>query len=428
MLPILLIAACGESLFDNNIDPGGGNGSGDSGVDSMTTSVECPGTCLANAAADFNGMPGGGNGDKWGYFDDQRNRTWTAMTQKDGGLAGATDGTIIKTCAANPTSAACAALPGALLVSTAGATASGDPAIAYISDAARVISLKVLVHIPAGPDQVVRLYRNSREDVLFNAVATAGTTLDRTLQVDALAGDRFFMALAPEAMGAANIGVHFFVTDTGALFPSKCQVAVPFSAAIGNDVDNLCGTDLTNRDDMDAAIAPALTAGPFTEMGQAADIVPDTYYEFAQPIIKSNDFTIQFWLKFDGLVPSYGAHLFSDIDLDNYGGLGIDIYDLSGLQIEIYTRPDGPAIYEEAPYPSDNGWHFIRASYTNGIAALCLDGGRVAEIAATPELLSSSRRPNLGKNQVWTPQGAFLDGQIDDFRVFSVALPCETAN
>jgi hypothetical protein len=32
--------------------------------------------------------------------------------------------------------------------------------------------------------------------------------------------------------------------------------------------------------------------------------------------------------------------------------------------------------------------------------------------------------PYLGKNVVWTPAGQFFDGNIDDVRVFTGALPC----
>jgi len=65
----------------------------------------------------------------------------------------------------------------------------------------------------------VRIYRNSREDVLVTATAMPGVALDREITVDALAGDRFLVALAPEAMGAGNVAVQLFVNNTGAVFP-----------------------------------------------------------------------------------------------------------------------------------------------------------------------------------------------------------------
>ncbi|MGE3544260.1 MAG: LamG domain-containing protein, partial [Kofleriaceae bacterium] len=168
-----------------------------------------------------------------------------------------------------------------------------------------------------------------------------------------------------------------------------------------------------------------LVDGPFPEQGHAADIAPDMYYELPGTLIKTGGLTIQFWMKFDGLVPSYDAYPFSDIDLDNGGGgLAIAIYETTGLQIQIHSQPDSGFIQASAPYPSDNAWHFIRVTHANGIASLCLDGSHVAQLTVAADVLQSARAPFLGANQVWSPQGGYFDGQLDDFRVFSGALPC----
>ena len=80
------------------------------------------------------------------------------------------------------------------------------------------------MHVPAGGlGQTVRLYRNSREDVLFTATADPGATISHTITVDALAGDRFLVAMAPPAAGQIDIGVQLFVVGANATFPTECR-------------------------------------------------------------------------------------------------------------------------------------------------------------------------------------------------------------
>ena len=79
---------------------------------------------------------------------------------------------------------------------------------------------------------------------------------------------------------------------------------------------------------------------------------------------------------------------------------------------------------EDVAYPTDGAWHFVRAVHTGGNVAICLDGTRVASFPVPAGKLGSTFHPYIGKNVVWTPAGAFWDGQIDDVRVVSTALPC----
>ena len=313
MLVVLLAVlggACGESLFDNN-GPGDGGANTDGEVPTL-----CPAPCLGDAAADYDP-----SGTRWRYLEDQRNRTWTAMTPAGGGVVGADPANTITTCAAEPASPACAALPGALLVSTAGSTSVADPAIAFTSATAQVIQLSVRVHVPAeATEQRVRIYRNSREDALFTGMAVPGTTFEHALTVDALADDRFFLALAPAAGGAAQIGAHFYVNGTGATFPSKCQLAVGFGSATGNLVDDACGPDVTHHDYLvGTPVPPVLGPGPYPELGMAADLTAEKYYDSSSVLDKAGDTTIQMWVRHDAVVDVYGAWVFSDLDLDAAG-------------------------------------------------------------------------------------------------------------
>jgi len=429
VLVVALASGCGQSLFDARGDTDGGAGD-DGGTDGPVAST-CPAGCIGDAAADFDGSPTGSTG-RWRYLDDRRTRAWTPMTAAGNVFTGADPNNKITTCAEEPTAPACAQLPGALLVSSAGATSAADPAIEYTVALTNIVQLTLRVHVPSGtPAQVVRIYRNSREDVLVTATAMPGVALDREITVDALAGDRFLVALAPEAMGAGNVAVQLFVNNTGAVFPSTCQLALSFSAATGNNVDNLCGADLSYNDYNAATIPPVLGAGPFVEQGQAADITPDRYYEGTAILDRTGDSTVQMWVKHDALVDPYGAWVFSDEDLNAGGGLGAVIYNASGtvrtLDVVTCTDPGNPLMFalQSVAYPSDAAWHFLRITHTGGMVKICIDGRKAGEFAVPATKLASTFAPRLGRNVVWTPSGAFFDGSIDDVRAFTTALACD---
>jgi len=433
VLVIALASGCGQSLFDarGELDGGGDDGGTDGPVASS-----CPAGCIADAAADFDGSPTGSNA-YWRYLEDRRTRAWAPMTAAGNVFSGADPNNKITTCTEEPTAPACTALPGALLVSSAGATSAADPALEFTTRVTNVTQLTLRVHVPSGtPEQVVRIYRNSREDVLVTATAMPGVTLDRAITVDALSGDRFLVALAPEAMGGANVAIQLFLNTTGAVFPSTCQLALDFSAAAGTSVDNKCGADLSYNDYTLTVeeVPPVLGAGPFTELGQAADITPDHYYKGTDILDRTGDSTIQMWVKHDALVDPYGAWVFSDEDLNAGGGLGAVIYNASGtvrtLDVVTCTCMGPPCntptfALQSVAYPSDAAWHFLRVTHTGGMVKICIDGRKAGEFAVPATKLVSTFAPRLGKNVVWTPAGAFFDGSIDDVRAFTTALACD---
>lgn len=432
-----LAAGCGQSLFDNNGDTDGGT-PGDGGGTDGPVAATCPAPCVADAAADFDGSPRGTSG-HWRYLDDRRTRQWTAMTASGLTFTGADPNNKITSCAENPAAAACAALPGALLVSSAGATANADPALEVTVPLSNIDKLTLRIHVPTGsPAQIVRIYRNSREDVLATATAMPGVTLDREITLDALQGDRYLLAIAPEAMGASDIGVQVFLSGTGAVFPSKCQLAVDFATAMGNDVDNKCGADLTYHDFSQTIepVPPSLAMGPYPELGQAADITQEHYYkgDTLMPLDRLGDSTIQMWVRHDALIDPYGAWIFSDEDLNSGGGLGAVIYNAAGtvrtLDVVTCTCTGPPCntptfAVESVPYPADGAWHFLRITHTGGKVNICLDGRKLGDFDVPATRLVSTFSPRLGKNVVWNPSGAFFDGSIDDVRAFTTALVCE---
>lgn len=427
---LALVAACNQSLFDNNVGTGdGGNGNGDG--NNMVATM-CPSGCVGDAAADIGGgRPG------WRYLEDSRNRMWTAMTAAGDGYVGAVSPNAIETCAANGSAAGCASLPGALLVTTAGNSASADPALEFTVGSNNVVTLSVRVFVPSGqPEQRVRLYRNSREDVLFTASAMGGSLFERAITVDALAADRFVLALAPTAGGAEKVGVHFYVNTTADSFPKSCQLAVDFSSASGNNVPNACGAvvnyrewDMTNTTSIE--VAPQLAQGPFPEQGMAADIPLPRYYLGADVMARTGDTTTQLWVRHDAFDSTYNATAYSDLDFDPpFGGLEISLFDNSGknLFIGTCTGQTGNVLemaYTEVPFPNDSNWHFVRVVQANDQVRVCIDGVRVGSYVLAPGEMQSAYEPRFGRNVVWTPLGAFFDGGVDDVRVFSAALPCD---
>jgi hypothetical protein len=428
-----LPAGCNQSLFDNH---GGGGTGGDGGPDSPVVPSRCADPCIADAAADWTGSSGGA-GNRWRYLDDHRNRTWAAMTPSGNVMNGADPRNHITSCkSGNQDTATCTALPGALLISSSGATSSADPAIELAVAAPQVIQVTLRVYVPGGDDQQIVLYRNSREDALYTGVATVGKTLEQTIVLDALAKDRFLLAVAPTAMGASNVGVQLFASGTRAVFPQTCQLALGFDGASGTSIKDLCktaGFDSRNYDDAtgnDTAAAIALMPGPFAELGSGLDLPSGRYLQGTKVLDQTHDLTVQLWMLQRNQDTVSAAWVFSDIDLSSGGGLGM------ATQLLPPTTPDLDATTSLDPRPNTyldthatiggpNVWQFLRVVHAGGTLKICVDGKLLASSSVPVGQLRTSYPPHLGRNVMWSPAGAFYDGAIDDVRVFTGALPCD---
>jgi hypothetical protein len=428
-LALAMLAGCSVSLFDVNATKGSGGGGDDGGGGEIP--VTCAAPCLADGAADFNGTAGGASG-HWRYLDDHRDRTWAPMALTSMTKVGDDAGNHITTCAAQPAAAACKALPGALLVTSTGSTSPADPALEVTAPTNQVLQLTVHAYVATGAPQAIRIYRNSREDVLYTGIAMAGAKLDQSVTVDALAGDRFLVAVAPNGTGATDVGLQVFLNPTGAAFPWACQLAVPFTSATGNTVPNLCGAAFTQGVFDGADGAPVLSPGPFAELGTAGDLTATHYYRGTDILDKSHDTTLQLWIKhrkFDDDI--YDSWLFSDIDLNNMtgGGIGVALrnFDPPTLEVQTSTSDFGstPPIFKDIAYPTDGSWQFLRVVHTGGNLNICLNGLRKGSVPVAEGHLTSTLAPTFGSNERWSPQGAYVNGEIDDVRVLSGALPCE---
>ena len=352
------------------------------------------------------------------------------MTASGSAMVGKTDNRLER-CTGAALGPACAELPGALLVTTTSASSAADPAIEYTA-ARGVVQLALRVRVPSGgANHLVRLYRNSREDVLFTAPVAPGAPVDRAITVDALAGDRFLVALEPTTEQRGTAALQFFVSDTRTSFPATCRLALGFS---DSDIDigratiaDRCGGSAFTAFFQTSPMPPLRIDGPFAFHGKALHLEPDFYVRGSAPLA-TGDRTIQFWVMNEA--PADLSTVFSDIDEQTGGGVRIGFDGLSGPKlvagvVSMTATPPGTASYaiQQVDYPpGSNVWHFVRIVLAGGNATFCLDGTRVSTL---PLKLSSAaaRVPYLGRNNV-APLPSELTGDVDDLRIFSGALPC----
>ncbi|HET9627147.1 MAG TPA: LamG domain-containing protein [Kofleriaceae bacterium] len=426
------LGACTVSIFEDRDHHHHGD---DDGGATPPPPPTCGAACIGDAAADFNGAPTGATG-HWRYLDDHRDRTWLAMTPAGHAMTGADAGNSITTCADKPSAAGCAALPGALLVSTAGSTSAADPALEFTAPADQVISLSVHALVPAGgAPQQIRVYRNSREDALMTVIASAGTIADQAINLDVLKGDRFLVAIAPAGAGASDVALEVFLAPTGTAFPQRCQFASDFEpgAVSGTALTDRCNgslNHLTVDDDtlIEKATAPRLTPSVFPELGMAADLPRGDYFMASSGLTTSAPFTVQLWVKLRKQDVVENAWPFSSLDLDHGGGLGLAMANPAlapAAQLDLTSATSATPTFVDTVAPYQVGqWYFVRMVANTDAVDLCVNGVHKGSLPLAPSALASTYPPYLGRNAVWNPQGAYFDGEIDDFRVLSTALPC----
>jgi hypothetical protein len=433
--------ACSHSLFDNH--PGGGpETGGDAGSDAAGVPAGCPDGCLGDAAANFDGTDTGAT-HVWRYLEDQ-GRAWQAMTLDSSTMMGQLDAANQITTCKTRQAPACAELPGAVLMSS-GAASAIDPAIEFTAPGTtpQVIQLIVHAYQASGDDQTLRIYRNSREDLLFTGPLMAKHRVDQALVVDALPGDRFLVAISGSA-AASDVGLQIYVNATGRAFPTSCQLALPFT-----------GLDTTTRTIADAcsqytfssfkftAPPPVVTTastpfvpgpGPYPEQMSGIAVAQGMFLRRdglapANALDWSHDITVQLWAQ-PTMLGQLGTEsfLFSDFDIDACGGMELSVRAPSGVDPRITLRAcTNPVAMTDSmlasAFPFDSGWHFVRVVRTAAEFDLCIDGVYADRLPVQPGAVASNNPPDLGKPIV-DNQGAAYIGGFDDVRAFRGALPC----
>jgi hypothetical protein len=299
--------------------------------------------------------------------------------------------------------------------------------------------LHVEALVPAGgSDQTIRLYRNSREDELFTGTAMPGTVFDQAITLDALPGDRFLVAIGAKVSGAANIGLNLFAKGTGDPFPATCQVTLPFANLSGTTVDDLCGSTVFTHYTGPGSVTPSsftINNGPFPEQGQAAQLSGNEFFQRGTgpltfpPLDWMKDVTVQFWVK--AALPSLSRPevLFSDLDPDYGSGMEISLTQASMTMIDVRVckvPPIRPAAAEFVDligmYQGPTAWHFIRIVRAGGAVRVCVNGASVATMSTQPCTEPSPYPLELGASTAQSDPS--LNGNLDDVRVLTGALPC----
>jgi hypothetical protein len=434
-------AGCNHSLFDNR--PGGGsNGSGsDAGTDGAMVPMTCPGGCLGDAAADFDGSATGKTG-VWRYFEDQ-GRAWKPMTISGSTMKGQLDAANQITTCKTKDAPACNALSGGALLMSSGAASQVDPAIEFVTrpdQAAQVIELSLHAYLASGAGQTIQVYRNSREDLLFTSPLTAMTPVAGSIVVDALPGDRFLVAISG-ADAVSDVGLQLFVNATGDPFPSSCQLALPFSAVNDTKTQDLCRTPTFTSYVLMPGTMPTSTPmpivpgpGPYAEQSPGISIAQNFYLQrdftpSMSALDWSHDITVQMWVQPTMLERLNGdSFLFADFDPDACGGMLLSVRAAGGQNphITLYgcTDPGTMATDSITPeFPLDSAWHFVRVVRNAAGFDLCIDGVHAGNLPVKPGAIVSNNPPSLGKPVV-NDEGALYIGGFDDVRAFTGALPC----
>lgn len=432
--------ACNHSLFDNR--PGGGTGSGsDAGSDGPGVPATCPAGCLGDAAADFDGSDTGAT-HVWRYLEDQ-GRSWKAMTLSGSTMVGQIDpANRITTCKTRNDAPACAALPDALLMSSG--TSPIDPAIEFTTPRdmpPQGIQLILHAYLASGADQTIRIYRNSREDLLFTSPLIATNRVDQAVVVDALPGDRFLVAISGTE-AASEVGLQFYVNATGDPFPRSCQLALSFTGvdtATTTTVQDPC-SKYTFTSLVFTAQPPVPTTmptpfmpgpGPYPEQKPGVSVGQGMFLRRDGPspmnaLDWSHDITVQLWAQ-PTMLGTIDSFLYADFDVDSCGGVALSVRATGGdprITLHGCTDPVTKAEADVTPaFPMDSGWHFVRVVRSAAGFDLCIDGTHVASLPVQPGAVLSTNPPVLGKPVV-DDEGASYIGGFDDVRAFAGALPC----
>jgi hypothetical protein len=448
LLLVVFAAACDQSLFDahvDEVDAGGADAGG----------PLCPGTCVGDAFADYGSAQGGANG-RWHYLADRRATNGVDRADLTPGtpLAGASgwvsDGTpaagVLACTGAVADLPVCAGLDRYLvLVPSQVGAGRRDPVLAFTVPTTGRFHVTGQVRLPdsgaTGVMQDFTLSRNGRLDYVYlDTFSPSLTPRSFDLDVFAVAGDVLLLSTVPHGPGVASpVGVRFFVSEGEAGAGTCAYTARLDETDFGAGAADPCAGAPWTALGIDAVepVAPSY--------GHAAGMAIGDYLQGkAGPIDRSGDFTLQFWFK-DAPDTSGGNPIFEvvygDIQCQAQGGLWVNVrdegeeigsadWDLSwAYHDEEYNWC--VAAFERLTWTAQvdyDVWHFLRIVRSTAEERLrvCVDGAEVASSPVGGELdLTGVDPPYLGKDGNFEPEdGGNTTGAYDDFRAFSVALPC----
>lgn len=457
-LTLALSGGCGQSLFDSNPgddgaddggdDPDAGQDGGDDGdaPDAGTTEpdaapqVTCPAPCAGDAVAEFSAA----QGDPWSYLVDDGAPSGLGYQElvfgDFEGLSAWREGEVAIASCDDSDAAACAGLSGYLLVYPG--VAGGPRAVLSfrppetagyrLSGAVRVgsgqpldVPISFILSRVGRHDAIsVRTVRTSEDDVALDAVFPA------------VEGEEILLTVGAPGEEAPPVAMRVFFTriDEGAdAFPGSCELSVSFDGTdpLADDCRGVAIRNLTDDDKFPGLSAPGASASE--RLGQAHVFSEHQYMTLgAAPLDYSGDFTIQFWARVDALPKNaISAAYYADWNNAVRGGVAIfsDQEDdaLAVCRMENGSPPTGEDDCLLTTEPDDGQWHFFRMvrSREDASLALCIDGQETLRrpVPAGADL-TSDEPPRIGRNVVYSP--AYFAGAMDQVRVSTEALPCET--
>jgi hypothetical protein len=372
-----------------------------------------------------------------------------------GSLAGWTDTTpppAIVRCLDHAGASECAGIGDTLLMAAdpRPMAGGGDPTLEATApdDATLQVSVRSRAADGAAGSGALELLvaRNARSDLVALRRFVPGTTEESVLvPVEALAGDRLFVTVRPEAGSAGPVGADVRISRYvegpalgDCLFAATFDVPDPL-------VERCHDYELLNEAEtgkMPSDGTPSLV--PW--LGQARDMPLGSLIRVAGATLDyTGDFTVQMWVRIDSN-GYFSTCIYSDwsaFDPATAGGVALSLDPNDGAELTAgFIFPDGGSVPSHpaitcsggsctgsitAALPGLDEWHFYRiARSTNDAEVIfCIDGQEVgsAPLAGDADI-SAPRNPTLGTFDVISLDATF-DGAIDDVRILRRALPCE---
>jgi hypothetical protein len=130
----------------------------------------------------------------------------------------------------------------------------------------------------------------------------------------------------------------------------------------------------------------------------------------------AGNFTIAGYLRADTV--TFGSALVSSLSFaDNAGYELLALRELDGRAVRMHTAPSVAVTSTTGIQPGQ--WHFLTATFRNGVGSVYLDGQLVATRSGMTSSTTSPLPTLIGKS-AWN--GNFVNGAIDEVSIFAAAL------
>jgi hypothetical protein len=274
--------------------------------------------------------------------------------------------------------------------------------------------------------QEIRVYRNTRADLLYHSIVDPGEETPLDLSIDVLAGDRLYIAVSESLAGEREpVAIAAQLSPAGRF----CPFALRFDEVTTPALLEECGgrTYTARRitsSSVGSVIRPMTVPSVIAPHGTAIRFNKGDYLLPGEGSLDySGSVSVQWWMRF----PEPGEFALNDetvvfSDTDDTGALGLDVV----VSTDGRVKPlfDGESSLFVSL--SDHEWHhfrFVRDADAN-MMYVCRDGHYIASRYLPATNVTSNHLPYIGHDGgLLAP---YFNGVLDDIRVVYRALPCET--